>query len=212
MKKTLLITLLAIAFKFSSAQTINCTGMCVLGMTLDTALDNLHVTIYNGDTNHVNYPTVVVTNATGDTVGNINNTFYFFAHPAGDTVTHVIPSTLTSLPSNFTGTVYFTDQIWDITCMFSYPMNCSVGINEYAARDGFSLYPNPARDQFSINLNLQDITNAEIIIRDIMGKRINRYSVENNQMLINCADLNSGMYFISVISKEKSFTKKLVIK
>jgi hypothetical protein len=210
MKRILLLTVILIAFVSSQAQTVNCMQMCVLGIAIDTANDELDVTIYNGDTNHVNYPTVVVTDATGDTVGNIDNMFYLFAHMPGDTVTHTIPTTLTSFPSGFTGTVYFTDQVWDTTCVFPFPMTCTVSVPELAASGSVSVYPNPATENFTVKVS--SAKEVLINIYDVTGKAVRTYNVNNDQLIINRDGLRSGLYFITVLSEGRKYTSKLVIK
>lgn len=212
MKKLLLLSVLFLGYSSLKSQTINCNAMCVLNIAIDTANDELDVTIYNGDTNHVNYPTVVVVDAVGDTVGNINNTFYLFAHMPGDTVTHVIPTTLTSLPPGFTGTVYFTDQVWDTTCSYSYPMNCTVGLPELASAGTLSVYPNPASDNITIDLNNLQHTNAIISIYDVTGKVVRTYSVAENKLSINRDGLQGGLYFVTVDADKRRYTSKLVIR
>lgn len=199
-------------FVSSESQTINCTNFCVLNIAIDTVNDELDVTIYNGDTNHVNYPTVVVVNSTGDTVGNIENSFDLFEQMAGDTVTHVISTTLTSFPSGFTGAVYLTDQVWDTTCMFSYPMTCTVGINEIAQANTISVYPNPATDNFTIDLNKKNDLPTLITIYDLTGKALKTYTCLNNRMMINRDGLQSGLYFITIVADGRSYTNKIVIK
>ena len=140
MKKiTLLFALFILFLNTNKAQTINCPAFCVLNITIDTVGSNtLNVTIYNGDTMNVNYPTVVVTNSVGDTVGNIDTAFFFFAQLAGDTIVHNIPTSLDSLNSGFTGIVYLRDGIYLSTCAFNYPMNCTVGIKELVRNQFFS--------------------------------------------------------------------------
>jgi hypothetical protein len=212
MKKLLLLCSVLLIFISVRSQTINCTNFCVLGMSLDTANHELNVTIYDGDTNSVNYPTVVVVNNTGDTVGNINNQFYLFAQLAGDTITHTIPTTLTNLPSGFTGTVYLTDAIWDITCSFPYPMSCSVGVSEGESENSISVFPDPAQDYFTISLGKQNNKNAVINISDLSGKIIRNYSTSQNYFTVKTSELQSGMYFISVLINDKRFVKSVVVK
>lgn len=212
MKKFLLFSSFLFILSGVKSQTINCSNFCVLNISIDTANDELDVTIFNGDTNHVNYPTVVVVNATGDTVGNIDNEFFLFAHPAGDTVVHAISTTLTSLPAGFTGTVYLTDQIWDTTCMFSYPMSCTVGVNELAQNNTFTVYPNPATDNFMVGFHKKNHDPALITIYDVTGKIMHSYTVTDKLLIINREGLLSGLYFITVVADNKRSTKKLIIK
>lgn len=195
-----------------SAQTLNCGNFCVLGIDINSAHDHLNVTIANNDTNAVNYPTVVVTDAAGDTVGNIHNDFYLFEQPAGDTIVHQITTSLTSFPPGFTGTVYLTDQVWDITCSFSYPMNCVTGINDPAASESFLVYPNPATDNFIVDLNALQHSTALVNITDVTGKTIRSFSTSDTRLTINREGMQSGLYFITVNSNTKLLTKKLVIK
>ncbi|MBA3971655.1 MAG: hypothetical protein H0X46_05830, partial [Bacteroidetes bacterium] len=88
MKKLTFLFAFILAFAtISNAQIMNCSKFCILNINnLDTNSNEVDVIVYNGDTTHVNYPTIVVTDASGDTVANINNMFFFFAHPANDTM------------------------------------------------------------------------------------------------------------------------------
>jgi hypothetical protein len=195
-----------------NAQTINCGYFCVLNINnLNTVANTIDVTIFNGDTNHVNYPTVVLVDGTGDTVANINNTFYFFAHPAGDTVVHTIPCTMDSIPAGFTCTVYLTDQVWDTTCMFSYPMSCTVGIPELAFADMISLYPNPVDDHFSISLPASGEL-VQIRLIDVLGKERRKLNTSETILNISRDDLPQGMYFVEISSGGKRAVRKVVIR
>jgi hypothetical protein len=212
MKKFILLAIVLFSINSAKSQTMNCGNFCVLNISIDTVNNELDVTIYNGDTNHVNYPIVVVTNAAGDTVGNINNSFFLFAQLAGDTVVHQIPTTLDSLAAGFTGTVYLTDPMDSTTCMFSYPMSCTVGVNEIAAFHEVSVYPNPASDQITIDLHKIQSQNASIRIFDTRGALQKSYYTSESQLLINRDGLGSGMYFVVIIAGNERFTNKLIIK
>jgi hypothetical protein len=181
-------------------------------MTLDAVAHRLNVTIANNDTNFVNYPTVVVTNAAGDTVGNIENTFYLFGQPANDTTVHNISTTLTTLPSSFTGFVYLTDQVWDLTCMFGFPMSCSVGITENNPTANISIYPNPATDKITLELNNSNNKTMAINIFDVAGKTVKAYNTNAEKLVIDRDGLESGLYFVSIAVEGKRVTRKLVIK
>lgn len=214
MKKLILLFISIISFAFSgNAQIMNCGSFCILNINnLDTANNEVDVIVYNGDTNSVNYPTIVVVDAVGDTVANINNVFYFFAHPANDTLTHTIPTTWDSIPTAFTGTVYVTDQIYDTTCAFSYPMVCTVGINEYAsANTELLIYPNPAST--TINISLKELKGqpANVTLYDATGRAVKNISTTNMNLSIDRGDLRSGIYFIDVIMGNKRLTKKIIL-
>lgn len=211
MKKLLLLACLFVSALASQAQTINCSAMCVLNISnLDTISNEVDVTIYNGDTNHVNYPTVVLVDGFGDTIGNINNVFYLFAHMPGDTVDHTIPCTLDSIPSGFTCTVYFTDQVWDTTCMFSYPMSCTVGINELLADNQMTVYPNPATEY--VEIGIEGLQNkATVQLFNMLGKELQKFETGNSKFRIERNDLAAGIYLIQVTVGEKRIVRKIIL-
>jgi Secretion system C-terminal sorting domain len=213
MKKIILLFLFLAAFGFTNkAQVLNCGNFCILSIdSLVTSDSTLNVTIYNGDTNQVNYPIVIVTNSTGDTVANIDQLFYFFEQPAGDTLVHTIRTSLTSIPVGFTGTVYITDPLYHITCSHSYPMSCTVGINELVAANSISIYPNPSEGD--INISLGDLKNNEALITlfDATGKMVRSISTYTNQSTLERGDLAKGIYFMRVLIGDKQLTKKLIL-
>jgi hypothetical protein len=215
MKKILLIIFTVFAFAITiNAQTVNCGNFCILSINnIDTIGNNtLDVTVYNGDTNFVNYPIVLVTNSLGDTVANINSLFYFFGQAAGDTLTHTIPTSFDSIPAGFTGTVYITDATYNITCSYSYPMTCTVGINEaLASKNSFSIFPNPATTTINININELQNTTAIVNIYDATGKVVKTISTTENNLSIDRGDLQRGIYFVRVLIGDRELTKKIIL-
>jgi hypothetical protein len=211
MKKIVLVFVSLLLPFLASAQIMNCGSFCVLAINnIDTVNNEIDVTIYNGDSTHVNYPTVILVDSGGDTIANIGQTFYFFAHPAGDTVVHTIPTTMDSIPAGFTCTVYLTDQIYDTTCSFAFPMSCTTGINELAINNRIDVWPNPATESFSISLEYMN-GNTEVEIVDVRGVSLKRFELVTQQAVIPTSDLKNGMYFIIVKQSGRLFTKKLMI-
>ncbi len=208
MKKYLLITSFLFLAFVSNAQQVNCNNICILNIEIDTVGNKLKVTVYNGDTADINYPVVMVVDTSGDTVGNINESAYFFQHLAGDTLLHVIPTTLDSLSTGFTCTVYVTDQISDSTCSFSYPMICTVGINEMAVSTKFKIFPNPASEIVTIE---SDQVIERITVCNILGERVLSKQVSNKREQVNISELPKGIYFVTSVSEGIFFTQKLVI-
>ena len=142
MKKITLFFIFISALTFSAKAQVYCGNFCVISINnIDTVGSNkLNVTIYNGDANAVNYPTIVVTNAIGDTVVNKYDYFYLFAHPSMDTLTQTLPTTLDSIPFGFTGTVYETDRSFGTTCSYPYPMLCTnLGIQQIAKSNSMTV-------------------------------------------------------------------------
>lgn len=213
MKKNIfLFCLLLIGINVSRAQVFSCSSLCIQSITMDTTNNEVDVTVINAGTEQINYPVIVVVDTAGDTIANINADFYLFAQLGNDTVTHDLPTDLDSLPSNFTGTVYVTDAIYDTTCSYSYPMNCStLSIAENSNIPNISIYPNPAEDHTIIDFGKSN-DQKTIILFDVTGRELRRMNVTDSIVQIDREDLQSGVYFISVIIENNRITKKIVFK
>ncbi len=78
----------------------------------------------------------------------------------------------------------------------------------------FNLVPNPSDESgFSLFFNQNPIQNYTLTIKDIAGKMIFKKEIfdKNNQVKVD-EILESGLYFVEVISKNKNITKKLIVK
>lgn len=184
--------------------------MCVLDIQLDTVNNEMEVTLFSGDTNHINYPTIQVIDMNGDTVGNPAGNFYYFAQLQG-TMTHEIPTTLTSLPNPFYCTVLVTDNLWDTTCVFQYPMTCPLNVQSHASRDVFSVYPNPARDVLTINMPGHTSGRVDLSLTNVLGEVFHGPVVAyNGKIDLNVSDLAAGVYFVSVVVDGKVYMKRFI--
>lgn len=72
--------------------------------------------------------------------------------------------------------------------------------------EGFSMYPNPVKNQLFINTT-NNLT-KNVIIFDVLGKQVVSQQVAGNSMNLN---LNTGIYIIKVEEAGKTATQKLVI-
>ncbi|MEZ4844024.1 MAG: T9SS type A sorting domain-containing protein [Bacteroidia bacterium] len=66
-------------------------------------------------------------------------------------------------------------------------------------------YPNPATDELFFNETVE-----KAIITDILGNIVLEQNIENNSLIIS--QLNSGIYFVSVLSKQNEWLTAKVIK
>ena len=122
-------------------------------------------------------------------------------------VADITPGTEGSYPTGFfeyNGYVYFTAAL----------NNVSSGIKTYRVIDqstlstanfennlNSSIYPNPTSNV--LNIDIQNTTNFNIDIYDIIGKQVGSYK---NQKSINISNLTSGMYLVKVIDLENNLT------
>ena len=79
----------------------------------------------------------------------------------------------------------------------------------------FSVYPNPAKNQITVDFSSTNNKSSNLIISDILGKTVKEFSVNSsngiNRIDINLNNLNDGIYFINFSNNEIKSTKKLVI-
>ncbi len=92
---------------------------------------------------------------------------------------------------------------------------CIVGINEPKETDRtFKIYPNPVKDQLTIEMLNTYIRKIEISIIDICGKIIlnKTESSGKKQLTISMQNLTIGTYFVMVNANGMTYTKKFVKK
>ena len=70
------------------------------------------------------------------------------------------------------------------------------------------IFPNPTTGKVSIHLP-EDITNAEIEIKDYSGKSILKQNIEK-ETILNLSSFSSGLYFLLIQTDELVWMEKLV--
>ena len=81
----------------------------------------------------------------------------------------------------------------------------------------FAIYPNPTKSKeikiiYDLNYNTSSLNKFEFY--DLNGKLVKSLKLANNGFFerdVNLYDLKSGIYFVSLITDEKSFQQKLII-
>ena len=88
---------------------------------------------------------------------------------------------------------------------------CSVGIYETTFENFFSLFPNPANNDFILFSN-HLIKKGEIQLFNILGKMVLKENLDNeSEIRINIKNISDGIYFVKVIERENYFCKQLII-
>jgi hypothetical protein len=76
------------------------------------------------------------------------------------------------------------------------------------------IFPNPARTQATIQLNLRENKDGAVQIMSLVGQLLKERTFENSeevQMTFNTSDLTAGIYLVRVRVGEELITKKLII-
>lgn len=87
------------------------------------------------------------------------------------------------------------------------------GIETYEAHGTALVYPNPAKDEFSVKIDSKETT-AAVILTDVLGKQavsIPQTSVINGVITISALDLPTGVYIVNVKAGETGYTSRIVI-
>lgn len=75
--------------------------------------------------------------------------------------------------------------------------------------DSIKIVPNPSTSNFvTITSSLNE--DIEVVVFDVIGKQISSQKLQNNKL--DVSGLKTGMYLLKISQKEKTTTKKLVIK
>jgi hypothetical protein len=78
----------------------------------------------------------------------------------------------------------------------------------------FNLFPNPSTGKFNYSITAEN-GNYDLRILDVSGRSVYNKQIESKSGMlygaINDVKLNSGIYFIELISEKGKWVKKLVI-
>jgi len=89
--------------------------------------------------------------------------------------------------------------------MWIVKLSSTLDIDEKQILQDISIYPNPTSHQLSVDTELAI---NEINVIDITGKTIK--TINQNTNTLDVADLTAGIYFIKLITNERTITKKFV--
>ncbi len=84
-------------------------------------------------------------------------------------------------------------------------------IPEQTFKDNYSIYPNPASDIVTFNINSTNNANFAINIYNINGSLVKSEILKQNQRQINIGDLCNGVYMVEIKSKDWTENKRLII-
>ncbi len=83
----------------------------------------------------------------------------------------------------------------------------NVNINEFNAKE-IKVFPNPATNNITIT-NIQELSKLEIY--NIAGIKLLDLNLNINNNNVNISNINSGIYFLKIISPDKTINKTLII-
>ncbi|MBL7929986.1 MAG: PKD domain-containing protein [Bacteroidia bacterium] len=93
-------------------------------------------------------------------------------------------------------------------------INGLVGINEIVKTEGVTLFPNPAEEQSKIEFSILKVSEVEILIHDLSGRKVQNIaagSLTPGDYVYDITGLTSGSYTVTIQLEKESITKKLII-
>lgn len=105
-----------------------------------------------------------------------------------------------------------TDQTEDFTVPAPGPNCTALGINSFGNSNLVSVFPNPARDNFTIKIN-NYTGSLTVQLFDLNGRVIYNKTIVNfaSEEQISVKDLSSGVYLLKLNGENISSTKKLIV-
>jgi hypothetical protein len=75
----------------------------------------------------------------------------------------------------------------------------------------FSIYPNPASHEITINTDEQNLSEKVVSIRNELGEQILTKTFFDHNLMIDLSQFSSGIYFCMLQSSGISKTQKIII-
>ncbi|MCU0349697.1 MAG: T9SS type A sorting domain-containing protein [Flavobacterium sp.] len=127
---------------------------------------------------------------------------------SNDFVFPAIPSSLNIIwaraSSNNYNLVYHGGNNRGVTAV-----NFTLGSNDFASAN-VKMFPNPANANVFLELP-QNLVKAEVIIYDMLGKKVKQITYNQNAISIPVNDLSKGMYQVNIVSDELVLNQNLII-
>ena len=106
-------------------------------------------------------------------------------------------------------TYYATQTVGGCTSATSLSVTITTLANQGFELDSIKIFPNPSTSNF-ITITSSILDDIEVEVFDMFGKHILSQKVIYN--ILDVSDLHSGIYLLKISQKEKTTTKKLIVK
>jgi len=90
-------------------------------------------------------------------------------------------------------------------------LDCSLGIEGNDILSTVLVYPNPASNEFIVNLGVSADSDIEITVTNSLGQSIQKLTTSTTLTTVDISGYNTGLYFVSIKSDTQATTKKLLI-
>lgn len=93
-----------------------------------------------------------------------------------------------------------------------YEISVITGINDLQINLKATVYPNPSADYVTLSIDNPEINQLSYQLLDIQGRVIRHEKFRKSNVNIKMTSLNSGIYFLKVLSKQRQLKTFKIIK
>lgn len=188
-------------FNFKMSAQVNYSLVCVDSVWYETGNPILiNVRIFNGDTTHMNYPSVQIISPApaNDTIGNPSNYVNYFAHLSNIYLTYTDTITQQGIPDFSSYTFLMNEGFGAFMGVIGW---CGPTSVEELKDNGLDIFPNPVANELHVT-SLVLTGNETFEIYDALGRKVLfRQPATGSQTLsINLSNFTPGIYFIRVVN------------
>lgn len=86
-------------------------------------------------------------------------------------------------------------------------------INDIELDNSITIFPNPNKGEFTISLDLQELSSVNITIIDVLGQTVakNMEVLSKSNSKVTVTNLSPGSYFVKITTENKTAAKKIVV-
>lgn len=179
--------------------------VCVDSVWIDSS-GMVHITVFNGNFTHMNYPAVSIVSPAGDTVSTgIINFFAQLGNTYQEYVNSINDTSITDF-SNYTFVMHNTFNPDSMAAIaFCIPTSVSTR-NENIS----SIFPNPVNDKLTVQFS-NELERGELLVYDIFGKVWLSEKNLKQTHEISCNELPAGVYVLKSITEKGAQFYKFIV-
>ncbi len=91
-------------------------------------------------------------------------------------------------------------------------MSILQGVSEHTSSNDISIYPNPSKGVFNVQLKNNLEPNATLRVLNTFGQEVYKNPLTSTNHTINISGLSDGFYFVNILNGSTSSTFKIIIK
>lgn len=120
--------------------------------------------------------------------------------------------TINNVPASYNGNMFRVMATSVTDNKISNPANLSIVLsNDSYELSQFSIFPNPTKNNFTLHINKQNLTeDLKYSIYDLNGRKLLDNKIHSLETIIQFEKYQAGIYFIEIITSSGKSTKKLI--